>query len=209
MKHNQRTYLSSAFLLLGLALLVGGMAPAWSQVPPDRLAGTMQNDLAHRAREIHWPDGYAPEQADLFSHNELLIHASCKTVWNRIVDAGAWPRWYPNASDVHIVGADETLGKNTVFRWTTFKLPLESKVIEFVPYSRLGWYGYAPGAGPSPQLGFYHSWLLAPTGDACRVTMDEVGRGKDAAHIRSTDESLMHRGHNLWLATLKWIAEPH
>ena len=39
------------------------------------------------------------------------------------------------------------------------------------------------------------------------VVMDEAGIGKDAAHLRETDESLMHRGHDLWLATLKWIAE--
>ena len=43
-------------------------------------------------------------------------------------------------------------------------------------------------------------------GDACLVVTDEVGKGKDAAHLRETDESLMHRGHDLWLATLKWVA---
>lgn len=36
---------------------------------------------------------------------------------------------------------------------------------------------------------------------------DEVGKGKDAAHLRDTDESLMSRGHDLWLATLKWVSE--
>ena len=39
------------------------------------------------------------------------------------------------------------------------------------------------------------------------VVMDEAGIGNDAAHLRETDESLMHRGHDLWLATLKWTAE--
>lgn len=199
----------SAVVALGFATLAGITAPAWSQTPADRLAGTMQADLAHRARAIHWPDGYAPEQADLFSHNELLIHASCETVWDHIVSADTWPQWYPNASDVHIVGTGKTLEKDTVFRWTTFKLPLESKVNEFVANSRLGWYGYAPGAGPDPKLGFYHSWFLAPAGNACRVMMDEVGKGQDAAHLRTTDESLMHRGHDVWLATLKWVSEPH
>jgi hypothetical protein len=33
------------------------------------------------------------------------------------------------------------------------------------------------------------------------------GKGNDAAHLRETDESLMHRGHDLWLATLKWMSE--
>jgi hypothetical protein len=37
--------------------------------------------------------------------------------------------------------------------------------------------------------------------------MDEAGVGKDAANLRKSDETLMHRGHDLWLATLKWVAE--
>jgi hypothetical protein len=88
-------------------------------------------------------------------------------------------------------------------RWTTFGLALESKVHEYVPNQRLGWYGYAPGAKPS----FYHSWYLEPNGAICRVVMDEAGFGKDAAALRQSDETLMHRGHDLWLATLKWVAE--
>jgi len=41
----------------------------------------------------------------------------------------------------------------------------------------------------------------------CHVVMDEAGVGKDAAGLRKSDETLMHRGHDLWLATLKWVAE--
>jgi hypothetical protein len=62
-----------------------------------------------------------------------------------------------------------------------------------VPYTRIGWYGYAPGTAPS----FYHTWYLKPQGDACLVVTDEVGKGKDAAQLRERDESLMHRGHDL------------
>jgi hypothetical protein len=105
---------------------------------------------------------------------------------------------------VRIVGAAGTvLQEGTTFRWTTFCLPLESRINEFVPYSRIGWYGYAPGTAPS----FYHTWYLTGAGDACRVVTDEVGNGRDAAHLHETDESLMHRGHDLWLATLKWVSE--
>jgi hypothetical protein len=47
----------------------------------------------------------------------------------------------------------------------------------------------------------------AHRGDACHVVTDEVGKGHDAAHLHETDETLMHRGHDLWLATLKWVSE--
>jgi uncharacterized protein YndB with AHSA1/START domain len=164
---------------------------------------TMKDDLANRSPAIHWPAGFDPLKADLFSHNELVIHASCEKVWSHIVDASKWPEWYPNSKDVRITGSDTQLKEGTVFRWTTFGLPLESRLNEFVPHSRIGWFGYAPGTAPS----FYHTWYLTPRGSSCLVITDEVGMGKDARKLRETDEGLMHRGHDLWLATLKWVSE--
>jgi uncharacterized protein YndB with AHSA1/START domain len=184
--------------------------PAWSQStasessPTKRSAMmTMRHDLANRSHDIHWPQGFDPSQADLFSHNELRIAASCEVVWSHIIDATKWPQWYPNSKDVRIVSGGNTLAAGAVFRWSTFDLPLESRINEFVPYSRIGWYGYAPGTAPS----FYHTWFLKPDSDGCLAVTDEVGKGKDAAHLRATDESLMHRGHDLWLATLRWVSE--
>jgi uncharacterized protein YndB with AHSA1/START domain len=164
---------------------------------------TMSRDLANRSPDIHWPDGFSPDHADLFSHNGLRIEASCERVWKHIVEATKWPQWYPNSKDVQIMGGGDELNAGTVFRWTTFGLPLESRINEFTPYSRIGWYGYAPGEKPS----FYHTWYLKADGDGCRVVTDEVGMGSSAAHLRASDESLMHRGHDLWLATLRWVAE--
>ncbi len=191
----------------GLVALVLVTTPVSAQPTPTSLGKatrmTMQHDLATRATEIHWPQGFAPETADLFSHNSLLIHASCEKVWSHIVGAESWPQWYPNSKNVKLLNGAKTLTDGVVWRWETFGLPLESKVHEYVPYTRLGWYGYAPGEKPT----FYHTWYLTPQGPDCLVVMDEAGIGKDAAHLRESDESLMHRGHDLWLATLKWVAE--
>jgi len=168
------------------------------------LVMTMNADLANGSPDIHWPPGFDPEKADLFSHNELFINASCERVWRHIVEASKWPQWYPSSKDVRIVsGSGSVLQEGTVFRWTTFGLPLESKIHELVPFSRIGWYGYAPGTEPA----FYHTWYLAPRDNGCQVVTDEVGNGRDAARWRRTDEGLMHRGHDLWLATLRWVAE--
>ena len=185
------------------ALALAGMA-AWSHAANQAGSNvmSMKQDFANREKDIHWPQGFDPSQADLFSHNELLINASCARIWSHIIDANKWPEWYPNAKEVKIIG-DTVLKDRTMFRWTTFGLPIESKVNEFIPYTRIGWYGYAPGAAPS----FYHTWYLKTRGDACLVVTDEVGKGKDAVHLRETDEGLMHRGHDLWLATLKWVSE--
>ncbi len=192
---------------LGLAtvaalVLAGSMAPGRAATPAGTSMLTIQQDLAHREKDIHWPAGFDPSQADLFSHNALVINASCELVWGHIVDAAKWPQWYPNSRDVRVADGD-ILKEGAIFSWSTFGLPLESKVNEFVPYARIGWYGYAPGAAPS----FYHTWYLKPQDGGCLVTTDEVGKGKNAAQLRDSDESLMHRGHDLWLATLKWVSE--
>ena len=165
---------------------------------------TMKDDLANRSPDIHWPPGFDPLKADLFAHNELLIDASCERVWQHIIEAPKWPQWYPNARDVRIVsGSNPVLEDGTAFRWTTFGLTIESRIHEFVPFSRIGWYGYAPGTEPA----FYQTWYLIRRGNGCRVVTDEVGNGRDAANLRQTDEGLMHRAHDLWLATLRWVAE--
>jgi hypothetical protein len=194
---------SSVFLVvLGFA---GGGAQAAHAVdqPQGYKAMSMNYDLAHRSPDIHWPAGFEPEKADLFAHNDLLINASCERIFTHIIEANRWPTWYPNSKDVVVECGDSVLRDGTVFRWTTFGLTIESKVHDYEVNRRLGWYGYAPGSKPS----FYHSWYLEPHGTMCHVTMDEAGIGKDAAALRKSDETLMHRGHDLWLATLKWVAE--
>jgi hypothetical protein len=47
----------------------------------------------------------------------------------------------------------------------------------------------------------------AARGRALPRDMDEVGMGAGAPAFRAADEARMHRGHDLWLAALKWIAE--
>jgi uncharacterized protein YndB with AHSA1/START domain len=207
--NNATTLLTMGLMTAASQLILGLASPsaqASAAAPPHNggyKAISMQEDFAHRSPHIHWPAGFEPAKADLFAHNELLINASCKRVWSRIVDVRNWPGWYPNAKDVQISGQDTILQSGTVFRWTTFGLSIESKVHEYEPNRRLGWFGYAPGAEPS----FYHSWYLQPKDGMCHVVMDEAGVGKDVAALRHSDETLMHRGHDLWLATLKWIAE--
>lgn len=179
----------------------GGIALA--STPQASAIRTMKQDLQARSPDIHWPSGFDPAGADLFARNAMLIHAPCSKVFELIVDAPQWPRWYPNASKVRIVDGGSPLGPDTRFQWTTFGLDIESKVHEFVSDSRIGWYGYAPGQLPA----FYHTWYLKPTADGCMTDMEEVGKGAAPAHLRDTDEGLMHRGHEVWLETLRWMAE--
>jgi hypothetical protein len=105
---------SAALATLALA----GMA-AWSHAADQAGSNviSMRSDLANRENDIHWPQGFDPSQADLFSHNELLINASCARIWSHIIDANKWPEWYPNAKEIKVTG-DTVLKDGTIFRWT-------------------------------------------------------------------------------------------
>ena len=101
---------------------------------------------------------------------------------------------------VGLLDGARTLAPDVRWRWTTFGLAIESRVQEFVPDRRLGGFGGTPGEAQA----FYHSWLLTPEGDGLS---EEAGVGPGAAAFRKADETRMHRGHQMWLATLKWVAE--
>ncbi|MBE7212960.1 MAG: SRPBCC family protein [Gluconacetobacter diazotrophicus] len=192
----------TAAIGLGMAVLAPD-AGASAGTPHAGTVPTMQEDQVRRSPDIRWAPGFDPATADLFAHNELLIRAPCDTVFGHIADATRWPAWYANAAGIRILGGGTTLAPGNRFRWTTFGLHIESTVHEFEPGRRIGWYGSVPGRQPT----FYHAWYLAPVPGGCLTIMEEVGKGADAAHLRSTDESLMHRGHDLWLAGLRWMSE--
>jgi hypothetical protein len=72
--------------------LVMGVFTAGTMSAP-AFAHTSQVDNADwplRPSEIHEPAGHTPADADLFAHNELLIHASCSIVWRHLVHAQTW-----------------------------------------------------------------------------------------------------------------------
>jgi hypothetical protein len=188
------------FLALSICL---GTVPAFSQSSGD---STIADDLAKRTQDIHWPSGFSPDEATLFAHNEIFIKASCATVWRHLVDAQNWSKWYPNAQDVKIANNQSgALQQDSIFEWSTFSLPIISFVHEFVPNSRLAWFGKSKGL----DAVFYHTWYLVPTSDGCQMITEEVVQGPGAVTFRDKDSSALHRGHEIWLKGLKQVSESH
>ena len=183
-------------LILGAAVIAcSGGAHAQSRTIVDE-------DLEKRSAEIHWPAGFTPDKADLFAHNEIQIAASCAKVFGTITAAAKWPGWYPNSQDVKVRGShDGKLTKGSQFDWTTFGLAVHSRVHEFVPNRRIGWFGSAP------NLEAYHTWLLKPNKGGCFVQTEEVVKGQGAIDLRKSDPAAMHKGHDVWNETLKTTVE--
>ncbi|MGA2431041.1 MAG: hypothetical protein ABSH13_21265 [Candidatus Acidiferrum sp.] len=159
-------------------------------------------DWPLRSSEIHWPTGHTPADADLFAHNELLIHSSCSNVWQHLVQARTWPEWYSNSRNVKLLNSpDGMFHQDTQFSWDTFGVHIESRVHEFAADSRIGWFGQGTG------MDAYHAFLLLKEPEGCRVVTEEVVRGPGAVEFRKKDPNAMHRGHDLWLSSLKRVSE--
>jgi hypothetical protein len=183
--------------------LIVGVGLAFTALPGhSQSALTVNEDGAKRSSEIHWPNGFSPGEADLFAHNEISISAPCSTIWKHIVEAPKWPQWYPNSQDVQIVGdRSGTLKPSSRFEFNTFGLHIDARISEFVPVSRVGWFG------DGKDINAYHTWLLIPDPTGCHVVTEEVAKGPAAIALRESDPNTMHRGHDLWLSTLKVLSE--
>ena len=189
-----------SFLVVTGAITMGHAQTARSK--PANEALTFNADGALRSKDIHWPDGFDPEQADLFAHNEIVVNASCEKVFANIVDAEVWPSWYPNSHNVKLLNSpDGKLREGARFSWDTFGVHIESRVHEFVPDRRVGWFGDGPG------MHAYHTFLLLKTVEGCHIVTEEVVKGPGAVEFREKQPNAMHEGHDLWLSTLKQRSE--
>ena len=185
--------------------ITAGILLLASLVQPSSAAGTTERpakDLSGASSQIHWPKGFGPKEADAFVHNEIWINAPASVIWTNLVNAGDWPAWYSNASDMQIGSSDrKTLQAGTTFTWQTFGFPIQSKVNEFVPGNRLGWYGNGTG------IRAYHTWLLVEKAGGCEVITEESQVGPSAIRYNIEQPSAMHDGHDWWLTALKYRSE--
>ncbi|GAA5165165.1 MULTISPECIES: SRPBCC family protein [Amycolatopsis] len=143
-----------------------------------------------------WPEGMAPDQATLHARNELTIPAAPEPLWDRLVDATAWPAWYPNARNVRVLGATE-LAEGVRFRWTTFGLRGTCTVTTFRPYRELAWSSAFLGSRA------HHRWRFTakPDGTTTVVT-EETQRGLLPGLFTSRVRAGLLHWHQRWLEGL-------
>ena len=123
-------------------------------------------------------------------------------IWEHLIRATAWPDWYSNASDVTVNASSGLLGAGVTFDWVTFGAHIHSTVHEFEPTARIGWYG------ETDQWLAYHTWLLEPRDEGITyVVMEETGTGLNPRKLAGSNPGHMHRGHDLWNISLKFLCE--
>jgi len=149
------------------------------------------------SKQIFWPAGFEPANCSVHVHNELAMTVEPEKIWAWLIRADLWPTWYPNSANIHFIdnnGPDLALG--TKFRWKTFGITIESKVLEFVPFERLAWDAHGTG------LNAYHAWLIEKTEQGSLVITEENQGGTLAQLNKALRPNQMSRMHQIWLEKL-------
>ena len=151
---------------------------------------------------IHWPEGFAPKEADSFVHNRIFIKAPAQVIWSNLINAKDWPSWYSNSADIQVKDADDGhLGPKSQFTWKTLGFPVRSQVYEYIPNSHLAWFGDGTG------IRAYHAWLIIEKPDGCEVVTEETQNGPSAIAFNLNQPTAMYDAHDWWLNSLKVRAE--
>ena len=148
--------------------------------------------------KIIFPPEFEPTNCPVHVRNEILINASPEKVWNELIRAKNWHKYYFNSSKVDFLNeTGEALKAGTKIKWKTFGASLISNVEEFVPYTRLAW--NAKGIG----VWVYHAWLLVPTATGCHLITEESQHGFLCRLGKIFMPNRMYNYHQIWLEKLK------
>ena len=166
----------------------------------------MQSDRATRDMAIRWPTAYDPAVAPVFSHNELLIHADCHRAFIRLADATDWPKWLVIVKDVANETPNKT-GLGALYRLRIFDSPIQSRIVEFEADQRISWIPFGTDETET-RHGHYHAWRFVPQAADCLVITEETGIGPGDRKDAAAGSHLMHKAHELWLDSLRYVSEP-
>jgi uncharacterized protein YndB with AHSA1/START domain len=127
----------------------------------------------------------------------MQIAAPPAKVWALLIDASAWPSWYPPIESVKAPGE---LAMGTRFVWKSGGTTIHSEVHLVEPDRRLSWTGIA-----SPARAI-HVWELKATPDGgTLVTVKESMNGPLMKLLYSSDK--LAASEMVWLTALKQAAE--
>lgn len=126
------------------------------------------------------------------------MEAPVERVWAWLIRAALWPTWYRNSHRVRFLeGPPPDLALGTRFRWTTFSVRIESRVLELEPGERIAWDARGPGVRA------YHAWLLRKTASGTHVQTEETQHGWAARLGSLLMPNRMFHHHQLWLEGLR------
>lgn len=159
--------------------------------------------------DIQWPEAYLPGTTDNYVSNEITVASlSADLVWKYLNDTHFWPTYYGNVSDIRFHdGTGPELSEGARFRFTTFNLPVEAEVVEYVPpvngqAARIAWHGWVEGDADT-RLDVHHAWLFEDLpGGRVRILTQESQNGKPAQEMAVAKPNPMLNAHQEWIEGL-------
>lgn len=155
---------------------------------------------------IKWPQDMAPSRCPIHFTNELEVAVSPETIWSLLVDAHAWPSFYPGVEHVRLLGGHELLSIGSRFETNLAGQDVLASVEEFEPMTRIAWYGGPKGAEDAKA---YHAWIITPTPNGCHLWTEETMKGPFWIELASKAPDAFWLTHEKLLADLARVATEH
>ncbi|UTZ27568.1 SRPBCC domain-containing protein [Vibrio campbellii] len=146
--------------------------------------------------EVIWPDYYHPKHARIHVRSQIEIPEPPEVVWQHLVRAPEWPAWRRAKTMVQILNGDNTLCKNTMFRWKASGFEVKCTVVEYLQNQRLAW------KGKKGSIDIYHAWVLEPTKHGCCIITESTQRGGTTWLTKYFAPRRLRNYHLRWLEEL-------
>ncbi|MCC4223811.1 SRPBCC domain-containing protein [Vibrio campbellii] len=146
--------------------------------------------------EVIWPDYYHPKHAQIHVRSQIEIPEPPEVVWQHLVRAPEWPAWRRAKTMVQILNGDNTLCKNTMFRWKASGFEVKCTVVEYLQNQRLAW------KGKKGSIDMYHAWVLEPTKHGCCIIKESTQRGGSTWLTKYFAPRRLRKYHLRWLEEL-------
>ena len=146
--------------------------------------------------EYNWLPGYEPSQAVLRARNSLVIAAPLSVVWDQLIAATSWPKWFRLCQDVALPDGKVFLGAGMRFRWTMQGIRFDSAIYEFEPGRRLSW------RSSNRLITTCHIWAFEQQNGGTNVVTVETQRGLLPTVLGFIVKPKLNNGQVVWLGSL-------
>lgn len=152
---------------------------------------------------IRWPEDMTPSRSLIHITNELEVEASPETIWTLLIDARAWPAFYPGVDHVRLCDGHDMLRLGTRFETRLAGQDVSASVQEFEPTTRIAW-----GGGPKADGGSraYHAWIITPTTRGTHLWTEETMQGPLWLELAKSAPDAFWRTHEKLLQNLARVA---
>jgi uncharacterized protein YndB with AHSA1/START domain len=156
--------------------------------------------------KVIWPERYDPRTSAIYALNDIDVKAPPEVVWQLLVDAEHWSRYFPAEDQVKILSGDSELALGTRYSRVTVGYPMSLTVTECVPGRRLAWATTVDGDKTGSSA--YHGWVITPTSEGCHVLTEETQQGDFFLEvIGRRHPGALFRYHQQWIECLARAAE--